>query len=389
MKTGTDRITGETDRYIGKGSRVAVLCNQASLNSRFEHITDILLKNEIRPVYIFSPEHGLYGLFQDMVEVRELNHYRGIPVISLYGNSFESLSPDEELLKNFDTLIVDLFDIGTRFYTFAASLFLFMKKASGKNIRFIICDRPNPIGGRIAEGNGVEEQFRSFVGIEDLPVRHSLTLGELSLFFKDAAGIDIRLQIIRVSGYSRDKYLDYYTPHFVPPSPNMPSLNTAFVYPLGCLFEGTNISEGRGTTRPFEIFGADFINPKLLADELNGMKQEGVYFRPVFFMPKFHKYSDKIAGGIFIHITDRKKFRPYITGILILRTLRKLYPDKLKWRYEPYEFISDIPAIDLLFGTDKIRKMIDSLEIPSVIKDFIKTEENRIIRQIKDFYIYR
>ncbi len=233
MKTGVDRLDYELKKYIRKSSRIALLCNQASVNSRLEHIIDMVLKTGIKPVFIFSPEHGLYGVYQDMVEVKEIERYEGIPVISLYGNSFESLSPDDELVDRIDTLIVDLFDIGTRFYTFAATLLLFMRKASGKGIHFIICDRPNPISGNRIEGNGVNENFRSFVGMVNLPVRHSLTIGELSLYFKESQGLDINLTIIKNTGYDRSKYLDHYTNVFIPPSPNMPSLNTAIVYPMG------------------------------------------------------------------------------------------------------------------------------------------------------------
>ncbi len=388
MRTGIDILTSSISRFIRKNSRIALLCNQASINSRFEHIADILLKNGIKPVYIFSPEHGLYGIYQDMVGITKNYQYNGIPVISLYGANFESLSPEEDLLKEVDTVLIDLFDIGTRFYTFAATMFLFIKKASGKNIRFIICDRPNPIGGIQIEGNGIKDGFNSFVGIVNLPVRHSLTLGELALFFIDQLKANVKTTIIKVSGYSRKKYLDQYTSHFIPPSPNMPSLNTAFVYPMGCLFEGTNISEGRGTTRPFEIFGADFIDPFLLAKELNGLRLEGVYFRPIKFMPKFHKFSDKVCNGIFVHITSREKFKPYRTGIIVLHTLRRLYAQKFRWRRETYEFVNDKPAIDLLFGTDEIREMIDKQKGIKYIIDFVENEERNITQPIRDYYIY-
>lgn len=387
MKTGTDRIEGEIKRFIKRGEHVALLCNQASVNQKFEHIIDIVLRAGIKPVYIFSPEHGLYGVFQDMIEVKEDYQYKGIPVFSLYGDNENSLYPDESLLENIDTLIVDLFDIGTRFYTFAATMLLFMQRAY-KRVKFVICDRPNPIGGIYIEGNGVDDAFRSFVGLIDLPVRHSLTLGEIALYFKDISKLDINVKIIKVTGYTRDKYLDDYSYNFIPPSPNMPSLNTAFVYPMGCLFEGTNLSEGRGTTRPFEIFGADFIDPFVLSKELNKLKIDGAYFRPIYFMPKFHKYRDKTIGGIFVHITDRRRFRPYITGIMILYTIRRLYGERLKWRIEPYEFVSDRLAIDLLFGTDKIRHMIDNQEGLSTIIDFVREGEMKLRKRIKNYYVY-
>ncbi|MCX7945318.1 MAG: DUF1343 domain-containing protein [Deltaproteobacteria bacterium] len=388
MKIGTDILTARVKQYLNKKHRIALLCNQASVNSKFEHIADILINNKIKPTYIFSPEHGLYGVFQDMIKVKEINQYRGIPVISLYGDSIESLAPGENILKNVDTIIIDLFDIGTRFYTFAATMFLLMKKASGKEIRFIICDRPNPIGGQQIEGNGVEDKFKSFVGIANIPVRHSLTIGELAIFFNEVENINVPLTIIKICGYDRNRYLDTYSNFFIPPSPNMPSLNTAIVYPMGCLFEGTNISEGRGTTRPFELFGADFIDPFVLSKELNKLGLEGVFFRPTFFMPKFHKYADKTIGGIFVHITERKKFRPYTTGISILHTIRKIYGEQLKWREEPYEFVSDRLAIDLLFGNDKIRNMIDKQINLKTIVDFVKTEEATMVKEIKKFYIY-
>lgn len=388
MKTGTDRLEDEIERLVPKNRKIAVLCNQASINKRFEHIIDILIKKGITPVYIFSPEHGLYGLFQDMIEVKERKRYRDIPVISLYGKDINSLYPPEDLIKNLDYVIVDLPDIGTRFYTFAATMLLFMKKTSGRHIRFLICDRPNPIGGTEIEGNGVRDGFRSFVGITDMPVRHSLTIGELALFFKAIENIDLRISIIKMTGYDRSCYLDDYLDSFVPPSPNIPSLNTAFVYPMGCLFEGTNISEGRGTTRPFEQFGADFIDPYKLTKELSSLNLTGVHFRPVFFIPKFHKFKDRICGGAFVHITDRKRFKPYITGIAILHTIRRLYGERLIWRRRAYEFVKNIPAIDLLFGTDKIRFMIDKGISLRYITDFVRQEEREYITKIKHHRIY-
>jgi uncharacterized protein YbbC (DUF1343 family) len=389
MKTGTDSLSEEIPRYLREGKNIALLCNQASVNSNLEHIADILLKKGVRIKYIFSPEHGLYGVFQDMVQVSEFNSYRGIPVISLYGDSIDSLSPPEYLLKEIDTVVVDLFDIGTRFYTFAATMLLFMRKASSKGIRFIICDRPNPIGGIQIEGNGVEEGFRSFVGITSIPVRHSLTIGELAILFRETEALDIEIKIIKLKNYDRKRYLDSYTKFFILPSPNMPSITTALVYPMGCLFEGTNISEGRGTTRPFEMFGADFIEPFSLAKELNKLHLRGVYFRPVYFMPMFHKFANRICGGIFVHITDRERFAPYITGISILHTIRRLYGEKLKWRTEPYEFVEDRLAIDLLFGTDKIRLMIDKQEQLRYIIEFVRQEENSFKKRIPHYYIYK
>lgn len=389
MKTGLDRLSTLFNQHIKRNSQIALLCNQASVNNRLEHIIDIVLKRKIKPLFIFSPEHGLYGVYQDMVKVKDIEQYRGIPVISLYGDSFESLSPTESYLNKIDTLIVDLFDIGTRFYTFAATMILFMRKASGRDIHFIVCDKPNPISGTKIEGNGVDEQFKSFVGLINIPVRHSLTLGELALYVKEIERLDIKLTIIKNTGYERSRYLDYYTDVFIPPSPNMPSLNTALVYPLGCLFEGTNISEGRGTTRPFEIFGADFIDPYLLAKDLNSIGLKGIYFRPIYFMPKFHKFADKICGGIFLHITDRDRFMPYTTGIIILHAIRRIYQEKLIWRTEPYEFVDNIPAIDLLLGNDKIRLMIDKQEKIKYIIEFIREEERGFTKSLKDFWIYK
>jgi len=389
MKTGADTLSEEIPDYLARGRRIALLCNQASVNSRLEHIADIFLRRGIELKYIFSPEHGLYGIFQDMIQVDEFNSYRGIPVISLYGDSVDSLSPKEDSLKEIDTVVVDLVDIGTRFYTFAATMLLFMRKASSKGIRFIICDRPNPIGGTQIEGNGVDKDFHSFVGISNIPVRHSLTIGELAILFREVEALDIEIKIIKVKNYDRKRYLDYYTTSFIPPSPNMPSVITANVYPMGCLFEGTNISEGRGTTRPFEVFGADFIEPFSLAQELNNSRMRGVFFRPVYFMPKFHKFANRICGGIFVHITDRERFAPYITGISILHTIRRLYGEKLEWRTEPYEFIKDRLAIDLLFGTDKIRLMIDKQEQLRYIIEFVRQEETSFKKRIPHYYIYK
>ena len=352
-----------------RGRRVSVLCHPASVDVQLVHVVDRLMAAGVRPVRLFGPEHGVRGEAQDMVSVEgERDGRTGIAVTSLYGQSLESLQPTREALADTDLLLVDLQDIGSRYYTFIWTMALSMQAATGAGVAVVVLDRPNPIGGTAVEGGEVQKGYESFVGLASLPVRHGLTIGEVARLVRAgipwggprfAAPLDLDLTVVSMRGWRRHDSFEATGLSWVLPSPNMPTVDTAFVYPGLCLIEGTNVSEGRGTTRPFEIIGAPFIDGFRLAERLAGHQLPGVHFRPLWFRPTFHKFAGQVCGGIQVHVTDRAVFQPYRCGIAILRELREVGGEAFRWRREPYEFVSDRLAIDLLTGSDAIRTGIE------------------------------
>jgi uncharacterized protein YbbC (DUF1343 family) len=352
-----------------RGRRVSVLCHPASVDVQLVHVVDRLMAAGVRPVRLFGPEHGVRGEAQDMVSVEgERDGRTGIAVTSLYGQSLESLQPTREALADTDVLLVDLQDIGSRYYTFIWTMALSMQAAAGAGVAVVVLDRPNPIGGTAVEGGEVQKGYESFVGLASLPVRHGLTIGEVARLVRAgipwggprfAAPLDLDLTVVSMRGWRRHDSFEATGLSWVLPSPNMPTVDTAFVYPGLCLIEGTNVSEGRGTTRPFEIIGAPFIDGFRLAERLAGHQLPGVHFRPLWFRPTFHKFAGQVCGGIQVHVTDRAVFQPYRCGIAILRELREVGGEAFRWRREPYEFVSDRLAIDLLTGSDAIRTGIE------------------------------
>ena len=353
-----------------RGRRVGVLCHPASMTSRLIHIVDALAAAKVQLTHLFGPEHGIRGEAQDMVGVAGDRDARtGIPVTSLYGETFESLAPTAAQLSDVEVLLVDLQDVGSRYYTFIWTMALCMQSATRAGVTVVVLDRPNPIGGAAVEGGAVEPWAESFVGLGSIPVRHGLTIGEVARLVR--AGIpwggerfakpfDCDLQVIAMRGWTRGTFFDHTGLPWILPSPNMPTVETALVYPGMCLFEGTNISEGRGTTRPFEIFGAPFVDGYRLADALHADRLPGVLFRPLSFRPTFHKFAGQVCGGVQLHVTDCVAFRPYLTGVAILHALHAQAGADFRWRTEKYEFVSDRPAIDLLTGGDAVRKGIEA-----------------------------
>ena len=352
-----------------QGRRVSVLCHPASVDAQLVHIVDRLMASGVRPVRLFGPEHGVRGEAQDMVSVAgERDGRTGIAVTSLYGCSPESLQPSQEALADSDVLLVDLQDIGSRYYTFIWTMALSMQAAARAGVAVVVLDRPNPIGGCAIEGGEVEPGFASFVGLASLPVRHGLTIGEVARLVRAgipwggprfAAPLDLDLTVVPMRGWHRRNSFEATGLPWIMPSPNMPTVDTAFVYPGLCLIEGTNLSEGRGTTRPFEIIGAPFLDGNCLAERLAGYRLGGVVFRSLCFRPSFHKFAGQVCGGIQVHVMDRTVFEPYRCGVAILRELHALCGEAFRWRSEPYEFVSDRLAIDLLTGSDAIRSGIE------------------------------
>ena len=288
----------------------------------------------------------------------------GLPTVSLYGHTFESLVPPAETLTDLDVLIADIQDVGARYYTYVYTIGLAMMAAGKIGLDVWVLDRPNPINGLQVEGNVVLKEYESFVGMQPIAVRHGMTAGELAHFFDRFGGWSCDLTVIPMQGWTRDMWFDQTGLPWVLPSPNMPTLDTATVYPGQCLLEGTNCSEARGTTRPFELFGAPWVNAEDLKRALDTFALPGVAFRPVSFRPKFQKHGNETCGGLQMHVTDRLAFHSLGTSYVILVALHRLYPDDFRWREEAYEFVKDRLAIDLLLGDAVLRKAIEDGEDP-------------------------
>jgi uncharacterized protein YbbC (DUF1343 family) len=341
------------------GARVGVVCNHASIDRGFLHIIDrVEVCEGVTLAAIFGPQHGFRSDVQDnMVETPHGDDARRrVPVYSLYS---ETREPTAEMLRGVDALIVDLQDIGARIYTYIYTMANCMRAAARHGVPVIVCDRPNPIGGTAVEGARLQPGWESFVGQFPIPMRHGMTIGELAVLFNDAFGIGASLEVVRMEGWMRDMYADATGLPWVMPSPNMPTLDTAIAYPGTVLFEGTMLSEGRGTTRPFELVGAPWIDAECFAGEMNGAALGGVYFRPAGFEPTFQKHAKQPCGGCQIHVTDRGAFRPVITGVALIDMFRRLEPGRFAWRQPPYEYEHDKMPIDILAGSDVLRRQIE------------------------------
>jgi uncharacterized protein YbbC (DUF1343 family) len=362
VRTGLDVWVEEGFAAL-RGQRVGAIVNPTSVDRSMRHLADLLARADgVRLQALFGPEHGVRGEAQYMVAVDSVARDRrtGVPVHSLYGASFESLSPRAQWLEGLDALVFDIQDVGSRYYTYVYTMALAMKAAAASGARFYVLDRPNPIGGQQVEGNLVGEGFRSFVGLYPLPNRHGMTAGELAGYFNGHEGLGCQLEVVRVEGWQERPYWSETGLHFVPPSPNMPTPDTALVYPGMCLLEGTNLSEGRGTCRPFEQFGAPFVDARALVEGLERLDLPGVRFRPVAFTPTFDKFAGRSCEGAMIHVASREAFRPLLTGIAIVKVARELWPEAFAWRADAYEFVQDVPAFDLLCGTSQVREGIEA-----------------------------
>ena len=323
-----------------------------------------------KPRIVFGPEHGYGGEAQDMIGVGDARDRDGTPVRSLYGGSFADLSPRPEDLDGLDLVVIDLQDVGARYYTFVWTAVLVVRACVASAVRVLVLDRPNPIGGVTREGRAQDAPFLSFVGLEPVPVRHGLTLGEIVAWRAEAEGAPRgAVEIVGVTRLARDAYASEWDRPFVLPSPNMPTSETALVYPGGCLLEGTNLSEGRGTTRPFEIVGAPWLDGEALARDLARAGLPGFVARPLVFVPMFHKHAGLVCGGVQIHVRDRSSFRPYATYLALLAIARRLGGPAFAFRTERYEFVDDVPALDLLTGDAEARTRIEALDDPRAIAE--------------------
>lgn len=359
--------------HLIEGRSTGLITNSTGVNEELESNISLLLKCSCHLKAIFSPEHGLWGALQDAIPAPSFKHPSGIPVYSLYG---EIRRPTPEMLEGLDVLIFDIQDVGARFYTYISTMAMAMSACAERGLDFVVLDRPNPINGLTMEGNILEEGFISFVGYFPIPIKHGMTAGELALFFNDHFGISARLSVVPMDGWNRGMWFDDTGLFWVMPSPNMPTLTTAEVYPGMCLFEGTNVSEGRGTTKPFELIGAPWINAIDLADELNNLSLDGVRFRPAYFTPSFSKYKDQQCGGVQVHVIDRNKFSPVSVALNMISTIRRIYTDNFQW------IGKDRPFFDLLMGTDKVRRWLsDNKPVEEIIgsweDDLLRFSESR------------
>lgn len=339
---------------------MGVVANPASIDSRIRHVVDrVAAEPDVVLAAIFGPQHGFQADLQDnMIESphgRDAN--RRVPVYSLYS---ETREPTAEMLANLDVLVIDLQDIGARIYTFIYTMANCLRAAARHGVPVIVCDRPNPIGGSMVEGPMLEPGFESFVGQFPIPMRHGMTVGELARLFNEHFAIGAALEVVPLDGWERGMYWDGTHLPWVMPSPNMPTLDTAIVYPGGVLFEGTQLSEGRGTTRPFELLGAPWIEPETFAARLNAMQIEGAWFRPVVYEPTFHKHARLACGGCQIHVTDRARFRPVLAGVAVMGEFHRTAPDRFAWRQPPYEYEERLMPIDILAGSEQLRLAIEA-----------------------------
>ena len=368
MQTGVDSLPLYPALGLRlRSSRVGLLAHPASVDRGLVHTRDVLARLGATPRIVFGPEHGYGGEAQDMIGVADAKDAHGTRIRSLYGEHFSDLSPRAEDLAEIDLLVVDLQDIGSRYYTFVWTAVLAMRACVRAGVAMLVLDRPNPIGGDAAsiEGKSLDLAFRSFVGLEPIAIRHALTLGEIVAWRADVEGVPREaLEIVPVTGQDRAGHAPSWDRAFVMPSPNMPAYETALVYPGGCLIEGTNLSEGRGTTRPFEIVGAPWLDGARLAVDLAALALPGMHARAVTFRPTFQKHAKTNCGGVQIHVTDAKTFRPVATYLALITLAHHQRRDMFQFRTESYEFIDHIPAFDLLTGSAEARTMIVAGEAP-------------------------
>jgi len=363
-----------------RGARVGVVCNHASVDHAFRHIVERLASADgVRLTALFGPQHGFRSDVQDnMVETPHARDAsRRVPVYSLYS---ETREPTAEMLRNVDVLVVDLQDIGARIYTFIYTMANCLRAAGRHGIPVVVCDRPNPIGGVQIEGACLVPGYESFVGQFPIPMRHGLTIGELAALFNDHWGLGASLEIVRMERWRRTMYADRTGLPWVMPSPNMPTLDTAVVYPGTVLVEGTLLSEGRGTTRPFELVGAPGIDAEPFTDALNALELPGVHFRPAVFEPTFQKHAQRTCGGCQIHVLNREAFRPVRTGVALLAMFRRFDPAGFGWRPPPYEYERDKLPIDILAGSDALRRQIEGGTAPEEIAAGWREDEQAFAR---------
>jgi uncharacterized protein YbbC (DUF1343 family) len=346
------------DKGLLAGRTVGLVSNPASIDASFCHVVERAERAGVRIGALFGPQHGFRSdLQENMIESPHgSDARRRIPVFSLYS---ETREPTAEMLAGLDALVIDLQDVGTRIYTYIYTMANCLRAARRHGLPVVVCDRPNPIGGVAVEGPMLEPGFESFVGQYPIPMRHGLTVGEAARLFNDQFGIGAKLEVVAMPRWQRRQWFDQTGLPWVMPSPNLPTLESAVVYPGTVLFEGTNVSEGRGTTRPFELVGAPWVDAEPFAAAMNARRLPGVHFRPAVFEPTFHKHAGVSCGGCQIHVTDREAFQPVAAGVALLEAFRETDPQAFAWREPPYEYEAVKPPIDILSGSSRLREVLD------------------------------
>jgi uncharacterized protein YbbC (DUF1343 family) len=345
-----------------RGQRIGLVSNPASVDHSLHHIVDLMLGDrDLNVTALFGPQHGFRSDVQDnMIETPHAEFDAGPVRVPLYSLYSETREPLPHMLQDVDVLVIDLQDIGTRIYTYVYTMANCMRAAKRHGKRVIVCDRPNPIGGLEIEGLTLEAGCESFVGQFPIPTRHGMTIGELARLFNERFGIGADVEVVAMEGWQRAMFWDDTALPWVMPSPNIPTLDSAIVFPGTVHIEGTNASEGRGTTRPFELVGAPWIRSERFAAALNERHLPGVYFRPVVFEPTFQKHARTACGGCQIHVLDREAFKPALTGIAVIEQMRAADPASFRWKQPPYEYEPDKVPIDVIAGSTSLREAIDS-----------------------------
>ncbi|MCF8080118.1 MAG: DUF1343 domain-containing protein [Desulfobacterales bacterium] len=387
VKTGLEKFVQSPPQEL-MGLRIGLLCNPASVDRRLVHARFCIDRiAEMKLTALFSPQHGFYSEKQDnMIESEDrLDPALKIPAYSLYGST---RVPTEKMLDAVDLFVVDLQDVGTRVYTFISTMALCMEAAKRRGRKVVVLDRPNPIGGLAVEGSCLDPALRSFVGKYPLPMRHGLTIAELALLFNEHFGIGCDLSVIPMDGWKRWMHFSDTGLPWVAPSPNMPSPASAQVYPGQVLFEGTNVSEGRGTTQPFELFGAPFIEPEAVLERLPEQVLSGVSLRPAAFEPTWNKWTGRLCNGFQIHLLDRSAYRPCRCSTALLAAIRGLYPKRFAWKTPPYEYEYDQMPIDLICGDGRLRQKIEEGADVTELVDGWEADEAAFEELRKPYLLY-
>ena len=387
VRVGIERLLDE-DRSLLADARIALVSNPASIDGSLRHSAEILGEDpEIDLVALFGPQHGFRSDLQDnMIETPHAHDARRrVPIYSLYSDTRE---PTAEMLRDVDVLVIDLQDVGTRVYTYIYTMANCLRAAARHGVRVVVCDRPNPVGGAAVEGPLLRPEYASFVGQFPIPLRHGLTVGEIARLFNDEFALGAALDIVPLEGWRRRMYFDETRLPWVMPSPNLPTLDSAIVYPGAVLFEGTMLSEGRGTTRPFELIGAPWIDGDTLAAAMNARGLPGARFRAAFFEPTFQKHAKQTCGGCQLHVTDRDAFQPVRAAVELLDESRRQNPSAFAWRQPPYEYEHDKWPIDILYGSDRLRTAIEGGgDIATLIASW-KDDEEAFSRTREKYLLY-
>ena len=382
---GIEKLLKDRATVLGSG-RVGLVCNQASVDHGFRHVADLFREQrEINLTTLFGPQHGIRGTVQDnMVETPHArDRATGLPVYSLYS---ETREPTEEMLREVDTIVCDMQDVGCRIYTFIYTMMNCMRAARNYGKRVVVCDRPNPINGVQVAGNVLERGHESFVGQFPLPTRHGMTPGELAKMFNEEIGCE--LEIITMDGWSRELWMDETDAPWVIPSPNMPTIETTTVFPGTVHTEGTQLSEGRGTTRPFELTGAPYINAEEYSAVLNNYELPGVYFRACSFLPTFQKHAGETCEGVQIHVLERDEFEPVLAGLATIKAAHDLYPENFLWKNPPYEYEHERNPFDVIAGTKRLREQIEAGASLEEIESSWQGELGEFMERREKFLLY-